>query len=390
MNYVFDARVIQDHFPGIGRYAYNLLLNLPAQLQKDETLLVLSDTRAKNTRFTLPSFGNHGGSRVRLVEYHMPIFGLQNILQSPKPIPRHAALVHYTYYVRPRASSPTSITSIYDTISFAYPGFVPSARARWVIRFAHELAIRASTLILTISNAAARDLENRFPRTSGKIIVTPLAADEVFKPQPRQAINDVRAKFQITEPFVLYLASNKPHKNLAKLVEAWKICNSVWSGNGGSKKRPQLIIAGHQDPRYPQAQQFARQYGIENDIRFIGEVSDLEAAALYSGCELFVFPSLHEGFGLTPLEAMSCGAPVICSNTSSLPEVVGNAGLLFDPNDVDDLANAIQLALNDDYLLSHLRENSLRQAARFSWKETARLTIEAYREVIRYAHRSHL
>jgi glycosyltransferase involved in cell wall biosynthesis len=151
-----------------------------------------------------------------------------------------------------------------------------------------------------------------------------------------------------------------------------------------------LIIAGHQDPRYPQAQQFARQYGIENDIRFIGEVSDLEAAALYSGCELFVFPSLHEGFGLTPLEAMSCGAPVICSNTSSLPEVVGNAGLLFDPNDVDDLANAIQLALNDDYLLSHLRENSLRQAARFSWKETARLTIEAYREVIRYAHRSHL
>jgi alpha-1,3-rhamnosyl/mannosyltransferase len=312
------------------------------------------------------------------------------MLQMPKPIPRHAALVHYTYYVRPRASSPTSITSIYDTISFAYPGFVPSARARWVIRFAHELAIRASTLILTISNAAARDLENRFPRASGKIIVTPLAADEVFKPQPRQAIDDVRAKFEITEPFVLYLASNKPHKNLAKLVEAWKISNDTWSGNSGSKKRPQLIIAGHQDPRYPQAQQLVKKLSIENAIRFIGAVSDADAAALYSACELFVFPSLHEGFGLTPLEAMSCGAPVVCSNTSSLPEVIGNAGLFFDPNDAGDMAKAIQMALDDAYLLAHLRENSLRQAARFSWKETARLTIETYREVTHYAHRSHL
>jgi glycosyltransferase involved in cell wall biosynthesis len=130
--------------------------------------------------------------------------------------------------------------------------------------------------------------------------------------------------------------------------------------------------------------------GIENEIRFIGAVSDADAAALYSACELFVFPSLHEGFGLTPLEAMSCGAPIVCSNTSSLPEVIGNAGLFFDPNDAGDMAKAIQMALDDAYLLAHLRENSLRQAARFSWKETARLTVETYREVTHYAHRSHL
>jgi alpha-1,3-rhamnosyl/mannosyltransferase len=363
---------------------------LPAQLQKDETLLALHDSKAQNTRFTLPSFGNHGGSRVRLIECGTPIFSLRNMLQTPKLIPRHAALVHYTYYVRPRASSLPSLTTIYDTISFARPNLVPSAQARWVIRFTHEIATRASTAILTISNAAARDLENFFPHTREKIVVTPLAADEIFKPQTREAIDAVRAKFGLPERFALYLASNKPHKNLVKLVEAWSICHGVWGGNGASKKRPQLIIAGHQDPRYPHAQQLVKKLSIENAIRFIGAVSDADAAALYSACELFVFPSLHEGFGLTPLEAMSCGAPVVCSNTSSLPEVIGNAGLFFDPNDAGDMAKAIQMALDDAYLLAHLRENSLRQAARFSWKETARLTVETYREVTHHAHRSHL
>ena len=149
-----------------------------------------------------------------------------------------------------------------------------------------------------------------------------------------------------------------------------------------NSQQPTLVIAGHQDPRYPGAQQRAKALGIERHIKFIGAVSDDDAAALYSACDLFVFPSLYEGFGLTPLEAMACGAPVACSNTSSLPEVVGDAATLFDSMKPDEIAAACLRILRDDDLRSQMRERSLAQATRFSWREAARHTIALYREVV--------
>ena len=147
------------------------------------------------------------------------------------------------------------------------------------------------------------------------------------------------------------------------------------------------MIAGHQDPRYPQAQERVRALGIADWVRFIGEVSNADMPALYSACTLFVFPSLYEGFGLTPLEAIACGAPVACSNTSSLPEVAGDAALLFDPTRPEEIATTCARILNDPALQTALRARSLAQAARFTWAETARRTLEVYRRVFVSASR---
>ncbi len=276
-----------------------------------------------------------------------------------------------------------AVTTLYDAIPFIYPEYISSSRMRWIIRALHALAVRDSKLVLTISHSAANDLARIFPKAINKIVVTPLAADALFKPQTNQAIAGARRQFDLPARFAFYLASNKPHKNLVRLVEAWGMVIGDEPSPLSTLHSPLLVIAGHIDPRYTEAQQRVKELGIEAHVRFIGPVSDAQAAALHSACDLFVFPSLYEGFGLTPLEAMACGAPVACSNTSAMPEVAGDAALLFDPSNPGEIAQACLRILRDEALRAGMRERSLKQAASFSWQKTAQLTIDAYRSLAR-------
>lgn len=383
MNILFDARVIQDHFPGIGRYAFNLLSALPAELRAGEQLVVLFDPSTPSTRLPIQALRDKQNEQMRWQEWRVPVFGLKNLAIRP---PRTAnGVAHFLYYVRPMLAGMPAITTIYDTISLIYPEYVPSARTRRLIHTLHALAVRASRRVITISQSAASDIARFYPRSKDKLIVTPLAADPSFTPQPDHAVEAARAQFQLQGRFAFYLASNKPHKNLVRLIDAWAILTRDWGSESrespfSNHDAPILVIAGHVDPRYPEAPQRVKELGLEQHVRFIGPVSDAQAAALYSACDLFVYPSLYEGFGLTPLEAMACGAPVACSNTSSLPEVAGDAALLFDPLNPQEMAQACLHVLRDDALRAGMRERSLKQAAKFSWQETARLTIDVYRQ----------
>ncbi len=288
------------------------------------------------------------------------------------------------------------MTTIYDAISFVYPNYVPTAWTRLSIGLLHRLAIRATRKVITISQSAADDLKRFFPAARDKLVVTPLAPDAIFYPRSTEAIEHACAKFDLPKHFTLYLASNKPHKNLVRLVEAWKTVNESEGWRAGDEggitslstlHPPLLVIAGHQDSRYPDAQHRAKALGIELRVRFIGAIGDDDAAALYSACDLFVFPSLYEGFGLTPLEAMACGAPVTCSNTSSLPEVAGDAALMFDPTNTQDIAATCLRVLRDGALRTQMRHRSRAQAARYSWLKTAEDTIAVYRKVNRQTTR---
>jgi glycosyltransferase involved in cell wall biosynthesis len=146
-------------------------------------------------------------------------------------------------------------------------------------------------------------------------------------------------------------------------------------------KAPLLLIAGPWDARHPDARQAAQQLGVSERVRFLGIVDDKDLPALYSGALAFVFPSLYEGFGLPALEAMACGAPVACSNASSLPEVVGDAALLFDPSDVRALTEAMQRLIEDAALRQRLSERGLRRAGTFSWQRNASATLSIYRRI---------
>lgn len=375
MNIAIDARYVADHFPGIGRYAYNLIRAL-AELGTPHHLLVIHNPALHNTRYDLAALATLPA--VELIATTARTFSLAEQARIPLLLRQlRADLYHAPYYVRPYAALPCpSITTLYDVIPRLFPGEV-SFRARLLFDTLTRLAIQSSQHILTISESARRDFLSAYLLDPRRITVTPLAADARFAPQPAERIATMCGKYNLPAPYVLSLASNKPHKNLPLLVEAWQKYIATASSSSIS---PVLVLAGHADPRYPAAREQVEQRGLAHHIRFIENVADDDLPALYAGAQLFVFPSRYEGFGLPPLEAMACGTPIICGDVSSLPEVVGDAALLVDVTDADALATGIAQVLTDSSLQAAMADHSLRQAARFSWHHTARLTMQAYEE----------
>jgi glycosyltransferase involved in cell wall biosynthesis len=380
---VIDARYINDHFPGIGRYVYNLLLAL-GELDTPHSFVVLYNPALTNTRYDMAALARYPSLRV--VATHLRPFSAAEQLVLPRMLrTMRADLFHAPYYIRPYAGLPCpSITTLYDIIPRRFPEEV-SSRARRLFDLLTRLAIRASRHLLAISSSARDDLITAYRISAERISVTPLAADPHFEPQPPEQIAAMRAKYQLTERYVLSLASNKPHKNLESLVEAFWLATRV----GGLETEnpvpnpqspipnPHLVIAGHWDPRYPQARAAAERLGLGDTVRFLPGVPEADLPALYSGAELFAFPSRYEGFGLPPLEALACGVPVLCCDTSSLPEVVGAAALRVEPTP-ESLAGGLARLLADHGLQAELRAAAPRQAALFSWHRTAKATLAVY------------
>ncbi len=366
-----DGRYIQDHFPGIGRYTYNLIDAL-ARAAPDNTFVVLHSPTGYNTRYDVDALARH--PNVELHRVNVPTFSLREQFQLPIS---NIQLLHSPYYIKPYFLRVPSVVTIFDLIPLRCPSDLPNLRARFFFRAAISLAARTATHVIAPSVAAQKDLVEllRVPRE--KITVIPLAADARFKPQPETEIFRVREKYTLPARYVLSVGINKPHKNLATLIEAWQCVDTAAA----------LVIAGAWDERYASVVS-----GQSAAIRTIRDVDDVDLPALYSGATVFVMPSLYEGFGLPPLEAMACGAPVVCSNAASLPEVVGGpsagsgqcAALLINPRNPEEIATAITRVLSDTALRDELRGKSLARAAQFSWERTARETLQVYRSV---AHR---
>ncbi len=361
---ILDARTATDHFPGIGRYVVNLASALQRSAPELD-LMLLRDPSAGQQRLALPDLPalDCATSPFALAQQ----WRVRSILQRS-----HAALYHSAYYLMPYAPGVPSIVTCYDLIPLIYPQYF-TAFQRLIFRTAHWLALHTARVTLAISEATKNDLVRVFHIDPRRIVVTPLAADAHFQPPSRAEIDRVKASYALPDRYLLYFGSNKPHKNVARLVEAFAASGIKDQG---------LVIAGQWDERYPQAKQMTEQLNVSDRVRFIGPVKDVDLPALYGGAELFVFPSEYEGFGLPVLEAMACGAPVVCGNRSSLPEVAGDAALLCDPHDVTALAQAIERAITDRALNQALRARSLDRAAGFSWEQTAQQTRQVYRSLL--------
>jgi len=241
---------------------------------------------------------------------------------------------------------------------------------------AHHIAARVSSQIIAISESTKSDLAKYLAVDEHKISAIPLAADKRFNPQSMNTIEVVRSNYDLPRHYCLYVGTNKPHKNLLGLLNAWKLLHDKKALEDHS-----LVIAGQWDPRYPETKEFTLASGLNKVVTYTGKVNEEHLPALYSGAAIFVQPSLYEGFGLPIIEAMACGTAVTCSNTSSLPEVAGDAAILFDPKDTKSIAVTLGSLLADSNKLSSLREKSIQQASRFSWQKTALNTIDIYRKV---------
>jgi alpha-1,3-rhamnosyl/mannosyltransferase len=374
-----DARAIGPHFPGIGRATLGLLRGL-RELDHAERILVLVEPGhrelvaetglAADERFTLAPV--LGGPFSASQQWRLPMAARATRLD----------LWHAPYYFRPFWGLPPTVVSVFDTIG---PGFEARSmllerRTRLVWRIAMRLSLRGACRVITASAWAKRELQAVFHVPTHRIAVVPLAVDDRFQPQPKERIAAIRAKYSLPEQYVLYVGSNKPHKNQVALVEAWAHVAGVASPD--SQDDPSLVIAGREDPRYRAPRQRVGALGLERSVRFVPDIPDADLPALLSGAQCFVFPSQQEGFGLPPLEAMACGTPVIASNRTSLPEVVGDAGLLVEPEPAA-LAVAILRLLGDQDLRRDLAARGRARAAIFTWRHTASETLRIYHEVVR-------
>lgn len=370
-----DARYICDHFPGIGRYVYSLTEALTA-LPSEHEFILISNPELPNSRFDLEALAAR--PRVKLIATAAKPFRPNEHYLLPKLARRERLdLLHTPYLIKAYFGMPCpTVLTLYDAIVWRYPELVPRS-TRLIFPLALRLAVWRSQAIITISEHARQDLSQAYGIKPERIQVTPLAADQHFRPQSAETIAELRARYQLPEQFVLYLASNKPHKNLEGLIEAWNLLTRKLADP------PPLYIAGHYDERYPVARQLVQRYQLGQSVRFLPNIANQDLPALYSAATLFVYPSLYEGFGLTPLEALACGAAVICSNRSSLPEVVGDAAVLVDPLDSQVFAQAIYELLTHPERRAALRKGSLQQAARFSWQASAKRSLSIYEATVK-------
>jgi alpha-1,3-rhamnosyl/mannosyltransferase len=371
MRFAIDARYIQDHFPGIGRYTHDLIHGL-ARVAPDDTFVVLHNPQLPNTHYDVSGFSRYPNVELRRV--NVPTFSLS---EQVRLLPRGsgAALFHSPYYVKPYFVRLPSIVTIFDLVPLFYPAALPNASRRVLFRLTMGLAVRTSTRIIVPSFSTCEDLVKRLGVLRGKIDVIPLAADSRWAPASMGEIARVRERYALPPNYVLSVGINKPHKNLTTLVDAWQKID---------REGVALIIAGAWDSRYAgiRAQVEEQRDHSAGEIRFIHDVADRDLIALYSGATAFVMPSLYEGFGLPALEAMACGAPVIVSNVSSLPQVVGDAAILVNPRDINEIADAIARVLSDPAQRQEMCAKSIARAARFTWERAARETLQVYERVI--------
>ena len=229
--------------------------------------------------------------------------------------------------------------------------------------------------IIAISQSTKQDLMHYFSVSEERICVVYLAPRHFCYPERNpDFLRSTLGRLEIYQDFILTVGSLEPRKNLKTLVEAYAMYVTHHSG------RELLVIAGAKGWLNDDITQLVAALGVEDRVKFLGYVQEADLRVLYSAARLFVYPSLYEGFGLPPLEAMACGAPVITSNTSSLPEVVGDAAILIDPCSGEKLCQAMHMVLANDDLRSSMRQQSLERARLFSWEQAAQETLAVYRE----------
>ncbi len=288
-------------------------------------------------------------------------------------------VAHVPYFAPPLFPRVPTAVTIHDLIPLVLPEYRKSVRVRLYTSLVAQAARRAAAVI-TDSKASARDITLLLGVPHHKLRVIYLAADEIYRPMthaPR--MRAVLDKYGVRSSYILYLGGFDVRKNLQTLLTAYaQVARQT-------RVPTPLVIAGKlprgDTPFFPNPRRIAEELNIAAHVHCIGWVAEEDKPYLYSGAQLFVYPSIYEGFGLPPLEAMACGTPVVASNAASLPEIVENGGLLVDPTDADALATALHDLLTDEEKRYHYGRQAHLQAKKFRWRDTARKTFAVYQEL---------
>jgi len=375
---------------GIGRYTRGLVQALAALDRQNEYVLLEVGGGEQGSRgaeeqgsggdFAFPANFHH--RPLPLSERTMAI--LWHRLRLPLPVDLFTGEVdvfHSPDFLLPPLRHGRAILTVHDLSFRRRPECADAALAAYLNR-AVPPSIQRAHLVLADSLSTKADLVELLGVPAAKIEVLYPGVGDTYRPVRDEApLAAVRQKYNLPDNFVLFVGTIEPRKNLVTLLKAWtkmRISDFGFRNSQFEIRNWKLVIAGSRGWLYDETFATVERLGLSGDVVFLGYVPEADLPALYSLARLFVFPSLYEGFGLPPLEAMACGTPVVCANTSSLPEVAGDAALLVDPLDADGLAAAMQQALGDEELRARMVERGWRQAAHFTWRAAAQQLLAIY------------
>ncbi len=369
MRIAIDVRKYNDF--GIGTYVRNLVHHLERIDQETEYVLLCRPQDQGKIQVTSPNF--------RTVVEPAPPYSISEQVRIPMTLLReHIDLFHAPHYVLPPAIHCRSVVTIHDCIHLMFPQYLPGRLAHAYAKVQLWTAAHRSDRVLTVSEASKLDILRRFRVPADKVTVVYNAIDERLSHESTdEDVERVSVRYQLKDPFALYVGNIKPHKNLERLIEAFHQLRQE-----SAFEALKLVIIGDEISKYQGLRRAVHVHKLHKHVRFLGFVPLETLSVLYRLASVFVFPSLYEGFGLPPLEAMYYGTPVVTSNVSSLPEVVGDAAMLVDPYSSESIADGMRRVLTDEHLRAFLRERGMARAREFSWERSVRRIREVYGEVM--------
>ncbi len=369
----FDITAIPKAKSGVGFYVLNLLKAL-ADVDKDDVFYVFS----KKEDASLPDLAAENFRTIQCSTDNR----LLRLWWEQAVLPRHMAankldVFHSPHYTIPLKCRIPTVTTFHDMTFFSHPEVHERSKVVFFQRMIKLAADRASAII-AVSESTKNDAVKFLGLQEDRIDVVYEGVDvDFYRPlDETDGLEPVRAKYGLEKDFILFVGTLEPRKNITGVIEAFSRVV------GGVKKEYNLVVAGTKGWNYQSVFELVQRLNIEREVVFTGYVPEEELPLLLNAASVFVYPSFYEGFGIPPLEAMACGTPVVTSNISSLPEVVGDAGILVDPNDPDAIADAIQRILSDDGLRRELAAKGVARAKLFSWQKAAGETLAIYRRVV--------
>ena len=375
MKVALDIRRIGDF--GVGTYIRNILRAL-SRLDRDNTYLMIGAPERVREIGPLPS-------NLHSIAFTAPETSLRGYLGFRAIIRRtECDLVHIPHLLWAPHSLPCPyVLTVHDLLEHMYRIRNRSGVRRALHFHLTRRVLQRAARIFAVSNFTKKDVEALFQIPGHKIEVVHNAIDERFRlghatEADRQFIAE---RYQVNYPFLLYAGRISPHKNVGRIIEAFSALKTELAKEGKFSDL-KLIIIGDELSRQPELRRTVVRSAVQNDVRFLGFVPIEALRIFYDAAKVFVFPSLYEGFGLPPLEAMAHGTPVVTSNTTSLPEVVGGAAVLVNPENVFEIMRALHRVLVDQTLRDKLKQRGYEQAARFSWENSAKRILQVYKEVV--------
>jgi glycosyltransferase involved in cell wall biosynthesis len=366
MKIAFDLRRIGN--PGIGRYMKCLVEAVLARAPEHEYLLIVPPEAAGAIRAS--------GGRVEEVVSPLKYYSLREQIELPRILRRHKVdLLHSPHFNLPLVSPCPVVATLHDVIYLACREDLPSWLGRLYYRLMMKAAVRRADRMITVSEFSRQEIGRYLSPAPEKIEVIHPAVDPRFsRVGDLNRVQAVLARYGITQNYILYTGIFKPRKNHAGLLRAFRYFLNMG-------KQAQLVIAGPLGDGERELRSLAAQLGVTGQVVFTGLVDDAELCVLYTGARVYACPSLYEGFGFTVLEAMACGAPVVSSRETSLPEVAGDAALYADARNPEEFGAAMYRVFTDQALRERLVEAGFKNMARFSWTLAAERTLHVYEQV---------